>query len=233
MRGDAAHPDVLQARLGKNGLLLFASGLDAAPVMPTTAEAAIKSIGNGTTTPRDIAAIEDARRVFCLLAESVGARLRENGFRSRCVSISVRTTELRCYSCQTTLPMPTCITSEIAALSCALFEARYTHLLPPRNVGLSCGTLSPDSAPIPLDMLGDQAKRERLERMDSAPDGILSRFGHQVIQRGWCWRTARLRASAPGMTTPSIPCRSSRGKTEQKRTQEYRPRRGRCGWISG
>ena len=61
MRGDAAHPDVLQARLGKNGLLLFASGLDAAPVMPTTAEAAIKSIGNGTTTPQDIAAIDAAK----------------------------------------------------------------------------------------------------------------------------------------------------------------------------
>ncbi len=186
--GDLARAptEVLQARLGKNGLLLqlFANGLDAAPVMPTTAESAIKSIGNSTTTPRDIATIEDARCVFYLLAESVGARLRENGFRSRCVSISVRTTELRSYSCQTTLSVPTCITSEIAALACSLFEGRYANLLPLRSVGISCGMLSPDSSPIQLDMLGDQAKRERLERMDSALDGIRSRFGHQVIQRG-------------------------------------------------
>lgn len=53
--GDLAQAptEVLQARLSKNGLLLqlFANGLDTVPVMPTTAEAAIKSIGNSTTTP--------------------------------------------------------------------------------------------------------------------------------------------------------------------------------------
>lgn len=141
-------------------------------------------IGNSTTTPHDIATLDDARCVYYLLAESVGARLRENGFRSRRISISVRTTDLRWYSCQETLSQPTNITSEIAHRAYTMFEIRYAFALPLRSVGISCGALQPDTAPIQLDMLGDQARRERLEHLDQALDSIRSRFGHQVMQRG-------------------------------------------------
>ncbi len=186
--GDLAQAptDVLKYRLGKTGLMLqlFANGMDTSPVMPTCVEAAIKSIGNSTTTPHDITTLDDARCVYYLLAESVGARLRENGFRSRCISISVRTTDLRWYSCQETLSQPTNITSEIAHRAYTMFENRYAYALPLRSVGISCGTLQPDNAPIQLDMLGDQARRERLEHLDQALDSIRRRFGHQVMQRG-------------------------------------------------
>ena len=52
-----ANSGLLKTMLGKNGLLLqaFALGLDTSPVMPVTAASAIKSIGNSTTTPHDIA----------------------------------------------------------------------------------------------------------------------------------------------------------------------------------
>ncbi len=123
--GDLAQVDsgILKMMLGKNGLLLqaFALGLDASPVMPVTATAAIKSIGNSTTTPHDIQNLEDAKCVYYLLAESVAARLREHGFRTRCVSISARTTELITSGCQTMLDRPTDITSEIAAAAYQLF----------------------------------------------------------------------------------------------------------------
>lgn len=186
--GDLAQAptDVLKKRLGKNGLMLqlFANGLDTSPVMPSSVEMAIKSIGNSTTTPHDIATLDDARCVYYLLAESVGARLRENGFRSRCISISARTTDLRWGSCQETISQPTNITSEIAQRAFAMFERRYTHALPLRSVGISCGMLVPDHTPIQLDMLGDEEKRERLARLDGALDGIRRRFGNQVVQRG-------------------------------------------------
>ena len=85
--GDLARADsgMLKMILGKNGLLLqaFALGLDTSPVMPVTASAAIKSIGNSTTTPHDIRTMDDAKCVYYLLAESVAARLRQHGFRRR------------------------------------------------------------------------------------------------------------------------------------------------------
>ena len=181
-----ASSDRLKYKLGRNGLMLqaFAQGWDQAPVMHTTAEEAIKSVGNSTTTPHDITNLEEARCVYYMLAESVGARMRENGFRGKCISISIRTADLLTYSCQKTISTPTNITSEIANIACHLFAERYQRFYPLRSVGLSCSALSTASSPLQLDMLGDWERREKMERLDGALDGIRKRFGNQIIQRG-------------------------------------------------
>lgn len=177
---------MLEYKLGKNGLMLqaFANGWDRAPVMHSTAEDAIKSVGNSTTTPYDIATLEQARCVYYMLAESVAARMRENGFRSKCISISIRTTNLFTHSCQRTISTPTNITNEIASIACQLFSERYQRYFPLRSIGISCSALSGAMAPVQLDMFGDLAKREKLEAVDGAIDGIRRRFGFQSIQRG-------------------------------------------------
>lgn len=183
--GDLARADggLLKAVLGKNGLLLqaFALGLDASPVMPVTAAAAIKSIGNSTTTPHDIATAEDAKCVYYLLAESVAARLREHGFRARCVGISARTTELFVSGCQTMLETPTDITSEIAETAFRLFIQRFTQNLPLRSVGISCSHLTPASSPVQLSFAEDPSERIKKERLDQAIDDLRRRYGHNVI----------------------------------------------------
>lgn len=180
-------PDaVLLSRLGKNGLMIksFALGQETSPVRPCTVDAAIKSIGNSTTTPHDIATMDDARCVYYLLAESVAARLRDSGFRTRCVSISARTTSLVTTTHQCMLDCPTNITSEIAEAACRLFAERYEKALPMRSVGLQCAMLTGPDDPLQLDMLGIQRHREQRERMDTALDSIRRRFGHNVVQRG-------------------------------------------------
>lgn len=181
-----APPKMLEYKLGKNGLMLqaFANGWDRAPVKPSTAEEAIQSVGNSMTTPYDIATLDQARCVYYVLAESVASRMRENGFRSRCISISVRTTDLLTFSCQKTISTPTNITKEIAEIACQLFSERYQHRLPLRSVGISCGSLLLADAPVQLDMLGDLEKREKMEAVDGAIDGIRKRFGFKSIQRG-------------------------------------------------
>ena len=186
--GDLARADaaLLKRLLGKNGLLLqaYALGLDSSPVMPVTASAAIKSIGNSTTTPQDIQTAEDARCVYYLLAESVAARLREHGFRARCVSISARTAQLFTAGCQTVLDTPTDITSQIAKTACRLFQGKFLSSLPLRSVGLSCSQLSPASAPMQLSFTEDPSARQRQEKLDSAIDDLRRRYGHNVVQRG-------------------------------------------------
>ena len=52
--------------------------------------APIKSIGNSTTTPRDLTTNLDAKIIFMALSESVSARLRKHGFKCNVVSISIR-----------------------------------------------------------------------------------------------------------------------------------------------
>ena len=181
-----ADPARLQRKLGKNGLTLlaYANGWDRSPVMATDQRAAVKSIGNSTTPPHDLTCMDDARCIFTLLAESVAARLRQEGLRARCISISARDTQLVTTTCQCMLPRPSCLTSEIARAALQLFTARYAGRFPLRSVGLSCSHLSPEDAPVQLDFTGDEERRIHMEHLERSIDTLRSRYGHQVIQRG-------------------------------------------------
>ena len=185
--GDLARfeAECLRSRLGKPGLMLkaYAAGLDRSPVMPADERMAIQSIGNSTTPPHDLETMADARCIYYLLAESVAARLRQEGLRARCVSISARNAELVTRSCQQTLPRATSLTGEIAQAAMRLFDRRFALNFPYRSVGLSCSALTPDDAPVQLDFLGDEAQRIKTERLESAIDGLRRRFGHQIVRR--------------------------------------------------
>ena len=185
--GDLARfeAECLRSRLGKLGLMLkaYAAGLDRSPVMPADERMAIQSIGNSTTPPHDLETMADARCLYYLLAESVAARLRQEGLRARCVSISARNAELVTRSCQQTLPRATSLTGEIAQAAMRLFDRRFALNFPYRSVGLSCSALTPDDAPVQLDFLGDEARRIKTERLESAIDGLRRRFGHQIVRR--------------------------------------------------
>ena len=181
-----ASPELLQGKLGKNGLTLlaYANGWDQSPVMQTDQRAAIKSIGNSTTPPHDLTCMDDARCIFTLLSESVAARLRQEGLRARCVSISARSTDLVTSSCQMMLRRPTSLTDEIARASLQLFTSRFSGRFPFRSVGVSCSHLSGDDAPVQLDFTGDEQRRMHMETLERSIDGLRNRYGHQVIQRG-------------------------------------------------
>lgn len=185
--GDLAHAntDILRYKLGKNGIMVqaFALGLDASPVMRFDEGDPIKSVGNSSTPPHDMTTVDDVRTMIYLLSESVGVRMRASGFRTQRVSIGIRTTDLRWYSCQKTLAHPTALTRDIATNALELFRDRYSWLLPLRSIGVNCGTLSPIDAPEQIDLFGDDKRREKAENLEKAIDQLRRRFGHQVIQR--------------------------------------------------
>ena len=186
--GDLAKCDagILQTLLGKNGLMLklFAMGADPSPVRRISAETAIKSVGNSVTAPRDMESFEDVKCVVYLLAESVAARLREHGLKGRCVSFSLRNTDLAYSGCQYTLKNPTYLTSEIAEAAYGVFHSRYADSLPLRSIGISVGKLSPDTAPVQVSMFGDDNHRFKMEELEHSVDDLRRRFGHQIVQRG-------------------------------------------------
>lgn len=177
---------VLHSLLGKNGLTLkaYANGQDRTPVMSVDHHSIVKSVGNSTTPPHDLTTLDDARCIYYLLAESVAARLREGGFRARCISISARTPNLITRSHQMTLPKPTNLTDELAQAAMMLFTQRFAHTLPYRSVGLSCSMLSPDTEPVQLDFIGDETRRIHMEQLERSIDGLRKRYGHQIVQRG-------------------------------------------------
>lgn len=181
----AEAPDrLLKVLLGKNGELLqnFARGLDVSPVAAFDAQPQIKSVGNSTTLPRDLACQEDAARVLFVLADSVGRRLREQGLLGRCVSVGMRTNGLVCFSRQVTLERPTDMTDDIHQVACQLVGQNYDWSTPMRSIGVTVSGLTGVSQGIQTDFFTDSQRRLRRERLQEVSDRLKQRFGNKCIQ---------------------------------------------------
>ena len=96
------------------------------PVMQVGEESIIKSIGNSTTTSRDLTCNLDAKIIFYMLAESVAELIREAGFLSNTVQISIRDNELVSFERQQKLSKPTCLSSELCDAAMRLLRDCYT-----------------------------------------------------------------------------------------------------------
>ena len=95
-------------------LYAFANGYDLTSVSRYDDHEEVKSIGNSTTTPRDLVDNEDVKIILYVLADSVARRLREHGCKGRTISITVRDNQLSSFTRQHTLSRYTNITAEIA-----------------------------------------------------------------------------------------------------------------------
>ena len=190
--GDLAQTDehLLMSQLGKMGGILwaFANGYDDSPVKMEQVHAPIKSIGNSTTTPRDLETDEDVKIVLYILAESVAARLRENGFKCRVIEISVRDNELYSFTRQHKIDHATNITGEIATEAYRIFKKNYDWRKPIRSVGVRGADLVNDNYWEQIDLFSSVEQREKQMKLDDAVDTIRRRFGFYSVQRGLMYR---------------------------------------------
>lgn len=185
--GELAETDenLLDSHFGKMGMVLwsFANGWDEDPVCKEGYEAPVKSIGNSTTTPRDLETDLDVWIIQMALAESVAARLRKHGFKCKTVEITVRDNGLSSFTRQRHLRQPTNITDEIVTEAFQLFKDSYKWEHPIRSLGIRAADLVLDDIPVQLDLFGNQEKQEKLEKLDRTVDEIRRRFGYFSIQR--------------------------------------------------
>ena len=182
----ARDPQLLKLALGRWGLILsdFARGLDTSPVRTIDERSAIKSIGNGVTTPRDITNADDAKLVFICLAESVASRLRENGLKCTGVEITLRDNTLYTITRQQQLPYPTCYSEDIINAAMQLLYRNYDfyagkHL---RSLGVRGINLVTADAGIQLDLFCN-AKLDQKEKLAKVVDQLRNRFGHDAVLR--------------------------------------------------
>lgn len=196
--GDLAETDesILQSQLGKMGSILwaFANGYDDSPVKVENTRAPIKSVGNSTTTPRDLENDEDVKIVLYILAESVATRLRENGFKCRVVEISVRDNELLSFTRQHKISNATNITKEITEEAYRIFKESYNWRKPIRSLGVRGADLVNDNYWEQIDLFSSVELREKQEKMDQTVDDIRRRFGFYSVQRGLMYRDRILSA---------------------------------------
>ena len=184
--GDLANSDVdmLKKILGKNGetLWTFANGNDVSRVRHKDEIEDVKSVGNSTTTPRDLVDDGDVKTVFRVLSESVATRLREQGLKGRTVTIYVRDTELVTFSRQKALPACTNVSTEILKTAMELFRANYNWENHIRSLGLCVSDFDTGLCE-QFDLSGTVENREKQEKIEMTVDALKRRFGNYCIQR--------------------------------------------------
>ena len=183
--GDLAAREVahLKLALGVWGetLWTFANGLDAAPVAQSGEESFVKSVGNSTTTPRDLVNIEDVKMIVYVLAESVATRLRRHGLKCRTVAVHIRNNELYSFERQGKLPNPSYLARDIASKALEIFRQNYGWERPIRSLGVRGADLVTEHGAVQLDMFApDSQAQEQLER---TLDRLRERFGPYCIRR--------------------------------------------------
>ena len=188
--GDLANYPVeyLVSTLGKWGeiLSLFANGKDTAPVRKLNESSAIKSIGNGTTCPRDLLDNQDVKLVFTVLAESVAARLRDYGLKCTGVQIHLRDNKLYSITRQKKIKKPTYLSTDILDAAMELLVNSYDWQNPLRSVGVRAIDLVTENTYMELSLFDDNDKIIEQENLAHTIDSLRKRFGHDSILRASC-----------------------------------------------
>ena len=146
-------------------------------------EAAVKSVSNGITCPRDLTTDEDVQLVFTVLAESVAARLRDYNLKCSGVEIQIRDKNLYYMTRQKKINRPTFLSSDIIAAAMQLFKNNYHWSQPVRAVALRGINLVTADTLIELSLFEDESRNLAAENLARTIDELRRRFGHDSILR--------------------------------------------------
>lgn len=199
----------LYATMRSHGLLVkqYANGIDYSEVV--TEQPLAKGYGNSLTTPKDVYEADLAKQYLLSLSETVSARLRADGAKIRCVSISIRDYDLTFYGHQKTLRTPTDLTLEIYEASCELFDKLWNGL-PVRHLGIHTSQVSRDDARQLC--FFDAFDYEKQRKAEVAVDKLRKKYGRDIIKR------ACFLQGSDGRLTPD---NMSGGISREKRTVDY------------
>ena len=167
-----------------------ANGIDDSPVIRAE-DYERKVIGKSDTTPSDVKTEEEAFYYILSLSERVGMNLRKAGKRAGVVSLQLKNSAFKTYRHQKKLYEPISSTSDIYAVSCALFREmwRGDDL---RLLGISLADLreeKEEERQLSL-FAGDgslsamQDTNDKKDVLEETQDQIRKRFGKDAITRG-------------------------------------------------
>lgn len=176
-------PHILQKHLKKQGLIVwnYAKGIDKSPLIVSPPPN--KGYGNSTTTSFSIETEEQAKSVLLGICESVGARLRKDKVEAKTIGISIRYQEtLKTLSRQTTLSEPTNCTNILYRETTNLLSRTWDLRAPLRQMGVQASAIVPEDRDRQLTIFQD-AKHDKLRKMDAVVDNIRKRYGTRAIMR--------------------------------------------------
>lgn len=183
--GDLAETDAkaVQALLGnKLGQQLwnFANGIDDTPVH---AEGdAPKGYSNEITFDENINTLQQGNNVLLHLADSVASRVRKDGVKAGCVSVTIRGNDMKRHSHQCMLAAPADSTTLVYETAKKLFEQMWDGKTNIRLIGLAMTEIDRDGQE-QISMFGNE-ERAKDRQADKAVDALREKFGNDIIKRG-------------------------------------------------
>ena len=189
--GDLANTpmSILENNFGKNGLGLwaYANGLDNSSVCEYGHIEPPKSIGNSTTTPRDLRGEHDIKQTISMLSDTVSSRMRDERVRGHVVAIGIRGAEgLSWFSRQIKLKQATCVSKHIASAAYELFlkcdyDWQKENI---RSVGVRVTDLRYMDEYSQTDLFGTEETRYVEEALEFAKDRMRKKYGYDCIRTG-------------------------------------------------
>ena len=186
---DLAHLDVnvlkslFGVKLGEH-LHRYSNGIDDSPVLESREKA--KGYSNSITLEEDVKSLSDSYKILLALVDTTAARMRADGVRAMCVSVTVRDIDFNDRSHQRKLTTATDITSEIFDICKNLINELWDMKKPLRLLGVSLTDLTEDDD-LQLSLF-DSGKKEKERAIDKTVDNIRNRFGKNTIVRGGVYK---------------------------------------------
>ncbi len=185
-----ARVELLESLLGKLGLQLheYASGEDRSPVIGDADREVVKSVGNGTTFPKNLTHMDEVRTGLSVLSDSVAMRLRRHGLYCGGVQVTLRYADFRTVSRQARLSASTHLMKDIFEEALRLTESLWKAPEPIRMLTVTALYITEAAESYQqMDLLQgstDRQQNEKREKLERAMDGIREKFGHGSIAYG-------------------------------------------------
>ena len=185
----ACPQDMLETLMGKMGTQLhaYANGLDRDAVRSRYEAEPVKSVGNGTTFPRNLTTRDQVVSGIAMLADSVASRLRHDGLYAGGLQVTIRDPEFKDRSRQKQLSAPTHLIRDLTDAAMELAEQLWKPPAPVRALTVTAIHLVQEGdAYEQVDLFAASAapRKDRQEKLEGAMDKIRKKYGEGAIVFG-------------------------------------------------
>ncbi|MBQ9786051.1 MAG: DNA polymerase IV [Clostridia bacterium] len=173
-------PDsVLKKKFGILGLQLKQKllGVDSEPVRKCDDIAPPKSVGNGTTTIKDVYTRAEIKEVVVALCEEISTRLRNGNFNANSISVTIKTAEFKHYHQTMRMPFVTNTSTHLSRFAMQIIDEFWQYNTPVRAVRICTYNLT-NSKQTQLCMFSEEIKNSNLNK---ALDKIRTKYGYFSI----------------------------------------------------
>ena len=185
----ACPQDMLETLMGKMGTQLhaYANGLDRDAVRSRYEAEPVKSVGNGTTFPRNLTTRDQVVSGIAMLADSVASRLRHDGLYAGGLQVTIRDPDFKDRSRQKQLSAPTHLIRDLTEQAMELVDQLWKPPSPIRAMTVTAiHLLQEGEAYEQVDLFTAPAapKKEKQEKLEGAMDRIRKKYGDSAIVFG-------------------------------------------------